>query len=178
MIESVYPNYFQKSRIFLFPLLGIPRGVSTIASTYISCNLFTEDQYMLLVTIDSSKIRDYTILKELLTSPKQKHFVRIVKNEKGEDVFIFNLAVYKKDIEFFLKGQYSKISETTKKIIMSYYKDGSPRIEYIRSFLYPHEYHKEYATLLNVDLSLIAEINELCSPPNFEKENYNNNLIE
>ena len=51
-MKQIYRNYFQKSKVFLYPLLEIPKGTRFVpASTYVDYNManmiFGNNSYML-----------------------------------------------------------------------------------------------------------------------------------
>ena len=51
-LNSVYTKYFQKSKVFLYPLLGIKRGVSVVPiETYISWKGYYNSEDMKLICV-------------------------------------------------------------------------------------------------------------------------------
>jgi hypothetical protein len=93
--------------------------------------------------------------------------------ELGEDLhlYVFDLSMYKKDIQNIIKGTYSKMRKKTKTKILDFFGDIGPISEYIESYIYPQYYHEDYANELNVKLEDIEKVWELCSKPDLEKEN-------
>ena len=89
---------------------------------------------------------------------------------KGYNLYVFDFEIYKTDWYNFLMGKYSKLSNVLKRAIKVYYGDKSKEYKYIDSFLYPDKYFDVYAKLLEVDVSSLKEIGELCDPWNLEKE--------
>lgn len=91
-INSIYPNYIQKSRLFLYPLLGIKRGGSvTPKETYMSWdNVYTLDDNKLIVVYH---LRDDSEFKRFEDNvQKNKYFETFFEldDETGAYVFDFN----------------------------------------------------------------------------------------
>jgi hypothetical protein len=56
--------------------------------------------------------------------------------------------------------------------------DNGTVAEYMESYLYPEEYYEVYSDLLNVPISTLEEVVELCDKPDLEKEDFKKSLIE
>jgi hypothetical protein len=171
MISSLYGKYFQKSRSFLFPALGIKKSSSfTPSGVYLSIEgkLTVEDKKL----ICAYKAEDTDVFKTferdvLLSNP----LFECVVNADEFKLYIFNFEKYKEDWELFLKGKYSKLSKQLKKLIKDYYGETSSEYKYMETYLYPERFVDVYAKLLNVEMSLLKEVGELCDLYNPEKEN-------
>lgn len=174
-IKSLYREYFQKSRIFLYPALEIKRGGNSPSSitpieTYISWN----DTIL-------PKDRRLICLYHLRNDPQYKQFekTRLFGNKLFEDfrevegdkaIYIFNFEQNNSDWNNFLEGRYSHISTDLKKKILTFYRDSNSNSIYVDSFINPNKYYDLYAELLGVDIKILKEVEELCSRPDIIKE--------
>ena len=179
-LESVYTNYFQKSKIFLYPLLEIKRGaVTTPIQVYFEFeDKFTASDRFLLCRFEHKK-DDASIRfeKDVLLSHKRfKGFIILKDNSK---LFLFDFSDIASDYDFIFKGQYSKVSKNLKYKILNHFEKNGSNYIYMESFLFPEKYYADYAELLNVEKSLLMETTELCDKPDIVKEKltYQNFII-
>lgn len=170
MIDSLYGKYFQKSRSFLFPVLGIKKSSAFSPSgTYISLHdLYGADDIKLIVSYRADKTEEFLAFEsQMLTgNPLYKEVIHI----QDYNIYVFDFEVYQNDWFHFLTGKYSKLSTMLKKAIKEYYGELSSEYKYIDSYLYPDKYYEVYAKLLNVDPSLLKKIGELCDSWDMDKE--------
>jgi hypothetical protein len=170
MIDKIYNKYFQKSKSFLYPALGIKKSGFGPESTYLSIEGLIPAEDMKLICIyknaDSEKFKNFEE-QNITTNPL--YVKTITVNDKN--IYIFDLYIYKNDWLYFMLGKYSKFSNVLKKAIKSYYGESSGEYKYIQTYLYPQEYFAEYAKLLQIDEETLKNIGELCDPCNKEKEN-------
>lgn len=170
-IKSLYREYFQKSRIFLYPALEIKRGSSiTPIETYISWNdvIIPADRKLVCLY----HLRDDSQYKQF---EKTKLFGNRLFDDfrevgEGKGIYIFNFDQNNSDWQHFLKGRYSKISPDLKKKIKDFYKENNSNSTYVDSFVNPEKYYDLYSDLLGVNVKLLKEVTELCSSPDIEKE--------
>jgi hypothetical protein len=170
-IKSLYREYFQKSKTFLYPALDIKRVNSIVPiNTFISW----ENHY----AVKDTKL---ICLYHLRSDPEFRSFekVKLFGNrlfhdfkETSDDkaIYVFDFKVYQKDFEHFIHGRYSKMSSDHKKKIKNFYGYNSPNYAYVESFLHPDKYHGMYSQILNVKESVLEEVGELCDRPNFDQE--------
>lgn len=171
MIKSLSKDYFQKSRMFLYPALGIKRGVPNIPiETYVSWEGIYSPEDMKLCCLYHLKNGDeFKIFeKHKLLGNKLFHDFKFVDSDKA--VYIFDFSTMSKDWEHIITGKYSKISENHKKTIRTFIGSSNPHLPYIDSFLYPSRHFKLYSELIGVKESVLREVGELCDPPNLEQE--------
>ena len=170
-ITSLYDKYFQKSKIFLYPLLDIKRGTSVVPhETYLSWkdNISSED--MKLVTL--YKKRDDTMYKNFVDKILLKH-PRLVEHwniDKENTVFIFDFCDLDDDWYFFTQGKYSKISNPIKRKICNFFEKNSGNYLYVTSYLFPINHFQNYAKILDIDVKVLKDVGELCDKPNLKKE--------
>jgi len=169
-MDIVYTNYFQKSKVFLYPLLGIKKGAEFIpAETYICWNdLFGVNDKKYILIYNEERTTAYLTFE--LNQIKRNPFYYDSYHIEDKNIYIFDMSNKLHDFEMFLHGFYSKFSVEAKNKILNYFGNVGRISDYIRSFLSPEKYHQDYAKALNVELKLIEEVYELCTPPNIEKE--------
>lgn len=175
-IESFYEEYIQKSRIFIYPALGLKRGSSvTPIQIYTAWkNMYGFSDCKLCCLYHLRKDEEFRLyLKNVLFNHPYYHDHHMVVDEKM--VVVFDLKEIKDDWDKFLVGKYSKLSPKLKKKIRAFY--GVSNLGVIDSFLYPERYFNMFAGILTttkVDepemVKLLKEVGELCSIPDFEKE--------
>jgi hypothetical protein len=170
-IKSLYKNYFQKSRVFMYPLLEIKRGSSvTPIETYLSW----ENQYSLSDRkfICHYHLRDdaeFTVFeKEKLLGNKLFYDFKQVEDNKG--VYIFDFNAHAEDWDAIISGKYSKLSSGYKKRVENFYGRTNSNYAYIESYMYPEKYYQMYSEMMQVKESLLKEVGELCSLVDFDKE--------
>jgi len=179
-MSGVYTDYFQKSKIFLYPLLKIKKGLNFVPKQTYVCweHVYSTDDFKFLCKYDYKNEEKFQkfIMKTFKGHPLFEH---IVKLNKTSCLVIFNFITLKNDYKRFIKGQYSMLSLDTKITIIDFFGENTTIHECIQGFLSPENVHELYANALLVDIKLIKEIYEVCSKPNLEKETLidNNYLI-
>ena len=175
-LQSLYRDYVQKSRIFLYPALDFKRGHSvTPIQTYAGWHgKYGLDQYKLSCTYHIRSDEEFRQFEKqkLLAHPMFFDF-KMTDDDKG--VYVFDFAKHKEDWDLFLAGKYSKLSPDLKRKIRAFF--GASNLGYIDSFLYPERFFNLYAELLTLKREdqpamrkLLKEVGELCSVPNLELE--------
>jgi len=170
-IKSVYNKYFQKSKVFLYPLLGIKRGAMVIPSeTYLAWDDTIKVEDMKLVCLYHPKQNDEYSLYEnkILLKHNRLHDIRVIDN--NNKLFIFDFSDLKDDWNHFINGRYSKLNSKIKGKIKGFFDVHSANYVYMSSYLYPDKYFEDYAECLNIEIEIISDVGELCSKPNLEKE--------
>lgn len=169
--KNLNKSYIQKSRLFLYPLLGIKRGVSvTPIEVYTSWEgryCFTDAR--LLCRYHDRDDPDFKIFDEVKLSGntlfQEKHEL-----EDGTLVYVFDLSKYHKDFWRVITGQYSELSKATKKQILKFFEGNTNHYVYIKSYLQPADYYEMYRDILGCDLDALKHAVELCSKPDLNKE--------
>lgn len=170
VIKSLYGKYFQKSKSFLYPALGIKKNSEfSPINTYMAINDVIELDDMKLVCIfelnHSEKFLEFE-RNMLIENPL---FFQKIETEDSL-IYIFDFEIYKADWFSFILGKYSKLSITLKRAIKAYYGPNSQEYGYMDSYLYPKEYFNEYAELLDVSVESLSKIGELCDACDMDKE--------
>lgn len=173
-IKSLYKDYVQKSRIFLYPILEIRRGASvTPIETYIAWEgqYSPKDMKLMCLYHLRSDVEFLAFEKEKLYN--NKHFFDFKQVEDNKGVYTFDFSNYDKDWNKIMRGQYSELSAGYKKKIEAFYGRRDANYAYVESFLYPEKYYSMYAEMILVKEDLLREVKELCSKFDFEKETLN-----
>lgn len=170
-LKSLYRDYFQKSRIFLYPMLEIKRGVSvTPIETYVSWDghYAPEDRKFIVLYHLRNDKEFLNFEKEILLGNKLFHDFKPVEDNKA--VYVFDFTPYASDWDFIIEGKYSRLSKLYKRKIENFYGRKDSNFAYIESFLYPEKYFSMYSQIIDVPESLLKEVGELCSKVDFERE--------
>lgn len=169
-MNSIYSKYFQKSRSFLYPILGIKKGAfGSPIGTYIALDgVYTADECKLICSYKADKSKEFKEFEEqmLITNPL---FYRYIDADDYK-LYVFDLKIYESDWFNFILGKYSKLSNVFKRAIKSYYGEKSAEYKYMDTYLFPDKYFKDYAKILAVDVDDLKVIGELCDPCDLDKE--------
>jgi hypothetical protein len=161
----------------MYPLLGIERGNVVPEEVYLSINgkIRPEDRKLICVYDPNSDEAYSTFKQERLVNHAllSDHMT----NENGHELFIFNMKGFAKDWDYFLEGSYSKISDKVKTLIQDFFEKNSGNYIYMNSFLYPEKWHKRYAEILDVPISLLEEVIEVIDKPDFERKCYHHKQV-
>jgi len=170
-MRGVYTEYFQKSKVFLYPLLRLKKGIDFVpVETYCFWDEVYDHSDYKFICVYKTKLNEAFIKFQLDHLPLLH--TRMEHHDLGdEQIIVFDLSDYKHDYEKFLEGRYSAFGIDSKIAILDFF-GGQGRISsYVKSFLTPDEdLHKLYAEYFNVDLELIEHVHELCSKPDAIKE--------
>lgn len=169
-IKAIYKKYFQKSKIFIYPLLDIKRGTFIIPNeTYVNLNDTHSYKDMKLICLyEMSDTKNMNLNKEKLL--KHNRLVEHIELDNNANLFIFDFSDLIDDWKKFINGKYSKLDEKLKRKILNYFDKNSGNYAYIKSYLYPEDFFNDYAVLLNVDNEMLEKVGELCDKPDLEKE--------
>lgn len=171
-IDSLYRDYFQKSKVFLYPLLGIKRGAVAIPEqTYLSWEGYFTPEDIKLITVYPRRNDSTYLTFENTVLLKHNRLCDVIDLNDQEKIFTFDFSDITDDWKKFLSGKYSSINVNLKEQIKKHFDPNSSTYVYMDSYLFPDKYFNLYADLLNADINLLKEVGELCSPPNLEKEN-------
>ena len=170
-IKTINRDYFQKSKLFLYPTLGIRKGQSvSLIETYVGW----EDKISMH---DCKLICVYYLRKdpEFINFEKTKllnnrYFKEFFEVEDDRGVYVFDLREFKEDWPHFIAGKYSKFSNKLKNYIVNFQPRNTVNYSYVNSFVYPSKYFGIYKELLNIELETLVSVGELCDKPDFSKE--------
>jgi hypothetical protein len=181
-IKSVYKEYYQKSRLFLYPALKIRRGVSIKPiQTYMSWDgLYSLDDCKLICTYyvrDDAEFKNFE-RKFLMGNPLFETFIPLENNgDTPMAAYVFDFSEYKDTYKAIAIGRYSETDPGYKIRILAFFGNDRTHVAYMESYLYPQRYFSLYAKLLTTEdkdvdpmRELLTEVGELCTPPNVIEE--------
>jgi len=178
-INALYVKYFQKSKIFIYPLLGIKRGSPVLPlETYISWSDSYKPEDMKLICTYPKRLDSTYVQFEkniLLTHNRICDYIQL---DDETIIFTFDFSDLQDDWMYFLNGKYSKFQEKTKRMILNYFDKSGVNYTYVNSYLFPDKFFHKYAELLDVNISLLESVGELCNKPDLEKENLTINIVD
>jgi hypothetical protein len=182
-IQIISPVYRQKSQLFLWPLLTIPRRLGfRPLKTFIRdpFSHISEDDCKLIAVFPKDNSINFGAFEEeaLLANPFYLEFYETADFL----VYIFDLSPYQLDYDLFLKGKYSKMSPSAKLLINDYYSKshGLKKIYHpqIKAYLSPTEkIQVQVAEQLAVNIYDIIAIGEIIDAPNLDRETFDESKI-
>jgi hypothetical protein len=171
MLNSLYKDYFQKSKAFLYPALTISKksSVSPIM-TYIALNdMYSEKDMKLICEFHLRSDVEYrTFEKNKLLGNALFHEFHEMGD--GTGLYVFDFSSYADDWSLFLDGKYSKLGHVLKGYIYNHHQSNKYHRQYIETYLNPEEYYDVYSKLLGCDPQLLKSVGELCDKPDLVKE--------
>lgn len=170
-MSIVYPQYFQKSKVFLYPLLQLRKGIAYVPiETFIGWgNEYTPSDSKFLCLYVIRKDDKFNLFeKETLKSHPLFHTYHNLGNDFH--LYVFDYSKYKYELHCFLEGSYSKFGIDAKNIILNFFSKNTPNAKYVNAYLYPNNHHHEYALDLDVPIAVIQSLYELCDKPDLTKE--------
>jgi len=169
-ISTLYKVYFQKSKIFVYPLLDIKKGTGvTPIQTYFKLEGCVEPEDSKLVAVYEKRNDDEFIKFEKNILLKHTRLIDY-QESNGLITCTFDFGDIKTDWEHLIAGRYSKMNPKIKRKIKDYFKHSASNAKYIESYLFPEKFYAIYAELLGVTVSLLETVVELLEKPNLEKE--------
>ena len=191
-MKQIYKSYFQKSKVFLYPLLEISKGVSFVPlNTHISylnsitnyhhecykffCLYHTPHEFE--QEFDGGKYKAWKVFEEF-NILNHKLYEQSFVIDSRLMLYMFDFSVMKKDIDKFREGKYSEFSEYSKKRILNFFGKAGSIAEYVESYLYPEHYYELYSELLNIPIEILKETRELCDLPNEKLENFEKKSLQ
>jgi len=177
---GVYTEYFQKSKVFLYPLLKIRKGITHVPiQTYVAWdNVYSpsDNKFLCQYKTKKTKVFDKFAKDNLLSNPFFEDAIQLSENSQ---LFIYDFSSFKSDVKKFINGKYSQFSLDSKISIIDFFGKQDKISKYVEGFLTPEGVHEEYAEKLGVDIEFIADIYEVCTPPDLDKETLidNNHVI-
>ena len=171
-MKSIFSKYFQKSRVFLYPLINLRKGSGfKPQETYVIWDgVYRLRDVKLICTFANRQGRKLRNFETKYLIPNK--LVDDVTYFDDGCVAVFNLSTYKEDFKYFIDGKYSKFTFETKEIINKHFTSRGKVNKYVDSYLFPNEYHQKYAEDLDVDLDIIKDTFELCDKPDIKLETF------
>jgi hypothetical protein len=170
VIDQLYKDYFQKSRMFLYPLLDIKRGSVAVPFETFLCIKGKHGPEDMKFCCIYEKRNDAAYKQFRHTFLLNHNRLADIQDLGNYELFVFDFSDLKQDWLYFIAGQYNKMDSKIKRKILNYFNPNSSNYVYMESFLFSKKYFSLYASLLLVDINLLEEVGELCSKPDMEKE--------
>ncbi len=176
---GVYTEFFQKSKVFLYPLLKIRKGVSHVpVQTYVAWeNVYSTENNRFFCEYSTKMTSTF---KKFSFNYLQNHklFEDYIELNNDKHLFIFDFSVIKSDYSRFIAGKYSQLTLESKVTILDFFANEVKVADYVQGFLSPEDLHQDYAEFLAVEIETLEKVYEICTPPDLEKETlFDNNLI-
>lgn len=171
VVKQVYKRYFQKSKSFLLPILGLKKDFkyAPIQSYMQWAGIYKLSDCNLILTYEKSDEPSWN--KYLLNTIMANRMFNEYYDIDDETIAVsFDLYSISEDYQYVIDGKYSKLSKQTKSKIREYYGYNSPEWAYMESFLFPERYIPTYSKILDVEEEHIRFTGELCDLPNLNKE--------
>lgn len=171
MLNSLYKDYFQKSKAFLYPALTISKksSVSPIMTYIMLNNKYTEKDMKLICEFHLRSDVEYrTFEKHKLLGNNLFH--EFYETKQGTGLYVFDFSSYAEDWALFLEGKYSKLGHVIKGYIYNHHQSNKYHRQYIDSYLNPEDYYDVYSKLLGCDSQLLKSVGELCDRPDLVRE--------
>lgn len=178
-IKNVYEKYFQKSMMFLYPLLKIRQGSSIVpVQTYIAWeDMYELGDYKLICVYHNRKDPEFKSFEERFLLSNQLFYDYFLLPDNMV-AYVFDMSEHSHDFRLVALGQYSELSSEFKFKVINFFASNPHHAAYIDSYLYPERHYYTYAELLNCDVDLLADVGQLCSPPNLKEETLISKPIE
>lgn len=174
-LDYILTDYYHKSKVFLYPILGFARNeIYKPENSYLMFHHHTILTQELIVYYkhrrDDALFENFQN-KRIADHPRLKACYWC---EEGS-IYIFDLIDYANDINFFLAGRYSAFSNGLKVIILKYLGDtidgGARPKRYGHAVLFPELYQEQAAKQLGVEKKYLPE--ELADIYDLDKETLN-----
>jgi len=169
-LNTIYPNYIQKSRLFLYPILGIRRGSSvTPVQTYMTWkDVYSLNDYKFIIVYHLRDDKEFKSFEEKLIN--HSLFDGFFELADNNGAYVFDFSSFKSEYKKIINGKYSMLDDEYKRKVLLFFRNHSKHHAYIESYLYPEKYYGDYAKILDVEKSLLQQVGELCSLPDLSKE--------
>lgn len=137
-------EYWSKSEAFLLPLTGLAKSQKFPMKSYLFWNEYTIENYQIIVVFEYPDYKDFLgYCKRILFPILDKNGYIIESYDFiGKTVFVLDISEWALDIEMFMKGKYSKLSNEVKDRIIDFHsyfdKQQTVKIE-ISAPLYPND---------------------------------------
>jgi hypothetical protein len=170
MIKRIYSKYFQKSRSFLYPLLGIKKNDKfSPTNTYLSIkDLYDVADTKFICVFENTDTEAFKYFETKMLIENPLFFEKLTVGSIS--IYVFDYEIYTNDWFNFILGKYSKLSNVVKRAIKTYYGENSPEYAYMDTYLHPKEYYNLYAELLDISVDDLKKGVELCDCCDLNKE--------
>lgn len=162
-LDYIELNYYQKSKAFLYPILGFSRSeLFRPVGTYLMFHHHTILTYELIVYYEHQK--GDPLFENFQDNRVANHpRLRACYWTDNGTIYVFDISDFAEDIVSFLSGQYSSLSKQIKGIILKYLGDNiepmTPRPNrQMHAVLFPDQYRELVAKSLGVPKENLTEL--------------------
>ena len=169
--NAIYPHYFQKSTVFLYPLVQIPgfpcvKPLRTFLTDGDKVPLEEPSLLVLYKQEDTEHWRQF----EYHSLENSYELKQMQELDNKMLLCTFDLSYNKADYRLFLQGLYSDFSRRAKTIILRHFIYEDPAMAHICSYLYPESFYALYAKILAMDEAQLRSSVELCTSYDLARE--------
>lgn len=170
----LHQHYIQKSKVILYPLLGILKDLKSMQhETYLGYkDIVSIDEPSIVMILDKTAT---SFEDDLAIAESNSVYVGTIDEDDTIKVLKFSLEEYANLYALFCKGQYSHFYSRHKEVIVDYYskrKIEGFALMLIKSHLYPQDYYELYAEWYKTTIDVLEQAVETLSKPDLEKEHY------
>lgn len=177
-------TYYQKSKLFLLPLLEIPKNkhIKPVGTFVIDSNKsLTEKEYRLILPFEKDESSEFSYYEKKLVDCNYFDTVNYYETKRHR-VYIYSLLSFKEDYDKFINGQYTEFTGSTKTLINLYWGRiekarfiPNPKIDsYLNPTILTYELVSDE---LGLPVTELLKIKQLLDPPNLEKETFHSRLL-
>ncbi len=180
-ITKPYGTYFQKSKVFAYPLINITKNAPfRPKQTYLSWEeLYENGDNRLLCWFEPGEDKEKWRRFRQGVLIRNTYFEKYIEPEdENFCIAIFDLSSLKDTFQKIVTGRYSAIHPDSKSLILKYYTEGTGDHAYIETFLYPEKFTSLYAQLFDVTEELLIKVGELCNKPDLVKEMLHDEIMK
>lgn len=163
--------YIQKSKLLLYPLLGIAFDQIKPENTFVITDAAPEVKRPLICAYKRVPDENYYSFRNSVLY-KHRLFKQMFRDLEY-DYLIFDMDEFATEYESFMKGKYSHFRGDRKETILQYYSNTRLGPVLIDTHLNPEHYHEFYADAFSTTLESIVDVHETLSPPDIKKETLN-----
>lgn len=170
-IDALYRDYFQKSKIFLYPILDIKKGSCAVPEqTYVSWDGHIKPEDAKLIALYPKRQDELYKTFEKNVLLKHPRICDYIELNDEQLLITFDFSDLSEDWNHFINGKYSMIDIKIKRKILSFFNKNSGNYVYMESYLFPDKFFNMYANLLGTSEKLLRDVGELCSKLDLERE--------
>ena len=176
---KLFKEYFQKSKAFFYPLLGIEKGARYVPyATYVAWSgKYDLTDIKFICYYKQKSTRQYEVFEnEVLFNNKFFHEYQKIK--PGHHVYVFDFSGFHQSWSAFIAGKYSEFNEHDKEVILNFFGVNNEVANTIESYLHPEYYHDDYAEELKIAITTLQEVHETCDKPDLAKETFKQALLK
>ncbi len=138
-LEESFKEYWSKSEAFLLPLTGLGKDTRFEPQSYLFWRNYSIDNYQLILIYNDDEGIERHLRNVVFPVLDKRGLILENFDIMGRTIFILDISMWARDVENFLKGNYSLMSQEAKYCIEQYHLTGKARVieTHIFASLYP-----------------------------------------